>query len=90
MIAISDKTGLLQRVDHALDDVRPHLAVDGGNVEVVEITDQNIVRIRWTGACEHCSMSIMTLRAGIEQALIGKIPEVAGVEAVNGWEEPLA
>ncbi len=86
MIAIQDKNNLLQRVDLALDDVRPHLAVDGGNVEVVEITEQNIVRIRWTGACEHCSMSIMTLRAGIEQALIGKIPEVAGVEAVNGWE----
>lgn len=86
MIAIQDKNNLLQRVDLALDDVRPHLAVDGGNVEVVEITEHNIVRIRWTGACEHCSMSIMTLRAGIEQALIGKIPEVAGVEAVNGWE----
>ncbi len=88
MIDTKEKNDLLHRVDIALDDVRPHLAVDGGNVEVVEITDQNIVRIRWTGACEHCSMSIMTLRAGIEQALIGKIPEVTGVEAVNGWEEP--
>ncbi|HRF40564.1 MAG TPA: NifU family protein, partial [Saprospiraceae bacterium] len=57
---------LMQRIDLALDDVRPHLAVDGGNVELVEITEDNIVRIKWTGACEHCSMSIMTLRAGIE------------------------
>lgn len=80
---------LMQRIDHALDDVRPHLAVDGGNVELVEITQDNIVRIKWTGACEHCSMSLMTLRAGIEQALIGKVPEVAGVEAVNGWNAPV-
>lgn len=80
---------LMQRIDLALDDVRPHLAVDGGNVELVEITQDNIVRIKWTGACEHCSMSLMTLRAGIEQALIGKVPEVAGVEAVNGWNAPV-
>ena len=85
MTATINKTELFQRIDHALDDVRPHLAVDGGNVELVEITEDNIVRIKWTGACEHCSMSIMTLRAGIEQALIGKVPEVVGVEAVNGW-----
>lgn len=84
--ATIDKNDLLHRVDLALNDVRPHLAVDGGNVEVVGITDHNVVLIKWTGACEHCSMSVMTLRAGIEQALIGKIPEVAGVEAVNGWE----
>lgn len=80
---------LMQRIDLELDDVRPHLAVDGGNVELVEITQDNIVRIKWTGACEHCSMSLMTLRAGIEQALIGKVPEVAGVEAVNGWNAPV-
>jgi Fe-S cluster biogenesis protein NfuA len=85
MTTTTKNTELLQRIDHALDDVRPHLAVDGGNVELIGITEDNIVRIKWTGACEHCSMSIMTLRAGIEQALIGKVPEVAGVEAVNGW-----
>jgi Fe-S cluster biogenesis protein NfuA len=75
---------LLQRVDAALDDVRPHLAVDGGDVELIDITADKIVRIKWKGACEHCSMSIMTLRAGIEQALMGKIPEIVGVEAING------
>lgn len=84
MTTPADKAALLQRVDQALNDVRPHLAVDGGNVEVVDITDTLTVRIRWTGACEHCSMSIMTLRAGIEQTLLSKIPELTGVEAVNG------
>jgi Fe-S cluster biogenesis protein NfuA len=80
----TEKEALLKRIDTVLDDVRPHLAVDGGDVEVVDITEDQVVKIRWKGACEHCSMSIMTLRAGIEQALVGKIPQIKGVEAVNG------
>lgn len=81
-----EKQDLIQQVDKALDDVRPHLAVDGGNVEVVDITDDKIVKIKWLGACEGCSMTTMTMRAGIEQAIIGRIPEITSVEAVNGVE----
>lgn len=80
----TDKQELLARVDEALNDVRPHLKVDGGNVEVVDITDSHVVKIKWLGTCESCSMSMMTMKAGIEQTLRGKIPEVSGVEAVNG------
>ncbi len=80
------KKELMQRVDKALDDVRPHLAVDGGNVELVDVTDEMIVKIKWLGACEGCSMTTMTMRAGIEQAIIGKMPEITGVEAINGVE----
>lgn len=80
----SEKQELLRRVDNALNDVRPHLAVDGGNVEVVDVTDANIVKIKWLGTCEGCSMSAMTMRAGIEQAIRGKVPQIEGVEAVNG------
>lgn len=80
----SEKQELLRRVDNALNDVRPHLEVDGGNVEVVDITDANIVQIKWLGTCEGCSMSAMTMRAGIEQAIRGKVPQVEGVVAVNG------
>jgi Fe-S cluster biogenesis protein NfuA len=80
----TDKQELLARVDEALNDVRPHLKVDGGNVEVVDITDGHVVKIKWLGTCESCSMSMMTMKAGIEQTLRGKIPEVSGVEAVNG------
>lgn len=80
----SEKKELLERVDAALDDVRPHLAVDGGDVEVVDITDDHIVQIKWLGTCRDCSMSAMTMKAGVEQALKGRIPEVAGVEAING------
>ena len=79
-----EKEDLLQRIDTALNEVRPHLAVDGGNVEVVDVTEDNIVKIKWLGNCEGCSMSAMTMRAGIEQTLKSKIPEVSGVEAING------
>jgi len=82
----ANREALLLKIDAALDDVRPHLAVDGGNVELVGITDDNIVQIRWIGACEGCSMSTMTMRAGIEQSIRSKIPNIAGVEAVNGVE----
>jgi Fe-S cluster biogenesis protein NfuA len=77
---------LFKRVDTALDIVRPHLAVDGGNVEIVEITDANILKIRWLGACEGCNMSWMTMRAGIEQTIKTQVPEIVGVEAVNGLQ----
>ena len=79
-----DKEDLLKRVDTALDDIRPHLKVDGGNVEVVDVTDDMILQIKWIGNCQSCSMSAMTMRAGIEQTVKGQVPEIVGVEAVNG------
>ncbi|MEY4106097.1 MAG: hypothetical protein RL181_439 [Bacteroidota bacterium] len=80
----SDKQNLLERVDSALDDIRPHLAVDGGDVELVDITEDNWVQIKWLGNCESCNMSMMTMRAGIEQTIRLKVPEISGVVAVNG------
>ncbi|MDX1939459.1 MAG: NifU family protein [Saprospiraceae bacterium] len=85
-MSLTEKEILLQRIDTALDDVRPHLAVDGGNVEVVDVTDTKVVKIKWLGACEGCSMTSMTMRAGIEQAIISRLPEITGVMAVNGVE----
>lgn len=79
-----DKQHFLEKIEIALQTVRPHLHVDGGDVEVVELTDDMHVKIRWTGMCESCSMSAMTLRAGIQAAIKGQIPEIVGVEAVNG------
>ena len=80
----SDKQNLLERVDSALDDIRPHLAVDGGDGELVDITEDNWVQIKWLGNCESCNMSMMTMRAGIEQTIRIKVPEISGVVAVNG------
>jgi len=85
-MSIQEKEQLLERIDTALDDVRPHLRVDGGNVEVIDVTDEHIVKIKWLGNCEGCQMSSMTMRAGIEETLRNRVPEVQGVEAVNGVE----
>lgn len=76
---------IFKRVDAALDEIRPHLAVDGGNIELIEVSDDFVVKVRWTGNCEFCSMSAMTMKAGVEQAIMSRIPEVKGIEAVNGF-----
>jgi Fe-S cluster biogenesis protein NfuA len=82
---IANPTDIFSRVNIALDEIRPHLAVDGGNIELVEVTDDLIVRIKWLGNCEHCSFSGMTMRAGVEQAIKSRLPEIKSVEAVNGF-----
>jgi Fe-S cluster biogenesis protein NfuA len=74
---------LLQRVENALDTIRPYLEADGGNVSIEEITPDNIVRLRLLGSCGSCPMSIMTLKAGIEQAIKRAVPEIEAVEAIN-------
>lgn len=81
---MTDKQQLLERIETALSAVRPHLRVDGGDVELVDVTEDMHVKIRWMGMCQSCSMSAMTLRAGIQEAIRGQIPEIVGVEAVNG------
>ena len=83
-MSITEKEVLLERVEEALNDVRPHLKVDGGNVEVIEITDDFHVKIKWLGACQSCSMSAMTMKAGIEQTIKRQVPEITGVVAING------
>lgn len=75
---------IISRVHLALEDIRPHLAVDGGDIEVVEVTDDLVVKIKWVGNCEHCTMSSMTMKAGVEQAIKSKVPEIRAVVAVNG------
>lgn len=74
---------LLQRVENALDSIRPYLETDGGNVSIEEITPDNIVRLRLLGSCGSCPMSIMTLKAGIEEAIKSSVPEIEGIEAIN-------
>ncbi len=78
-----DKQILLQKIDLALDDIRPHLAVDGGNIAVVDVSEDMIVQVKWMGNCDGCSMTAMTMRAGIEQTIKGKMPNIQGVVAVN-------
>ena len=72
--------------DHVLsvlDSVRPYLKEDEGDVELFNITEDGIVEVKLLGACYDCPMSQMTLRAGIERALIKEIPSIKRVEAIN-------
>lgn len=80
---MSEKEDLLARVEAALDTIRPYLIADKGNVSILEITEENILKIKLLGSCESCPMSIMTLKAGIEQAVKKAVPEIVAVEAIN-------
>jgi Fe-S cluster biogenesis protein NfuA len=71
-----------ERVEKALDKVRPMLVADGGNVELVEVTDDGIVKLKLTGSCGCCPMSSMTLKMGIERILKQEVPEVKEVIAL--------
>jgi Fe-S cluster biogenesis protein NfuA len=72
-----------EKVLKALDTIRPYLQADGGDVELVKVTEAGIVEVKLTGACGNCPMSQMTLRAGVERALIREVPGIRRVEAVN-------
>lgn len=74
---------LKQRVEEALDTLRPYLQADGGNVSIDEITADNVVKLRLLGSCASCAMSIMTFKAGLEQAIKKAVPEIKAVEAIN-------
>ncbi|MDP1746065.1 MAG: NifU family protein [Bacteroidota bacterium] len=74
---------LTAKVEGALEQMRPYLQADGGDVSLIEITADKIVKLELLGACKSCSMSVMTLKAGIEEAIKRAAPEIRGVEAVN-------
>ena len=74
---------LVDQVEAALDTIRPYLEADGGNVSVEEITADNVVKLKLLGSCGSCPMSIMTLKAGIEQAIKKAVPEITAIEAIN-------
>ena len=78
-----NKQELTEKVLGALEQLRPFLMEDGGDIELVEITDDAFVRVRLLGACSDCSMSMMTLKAGVEEAIKKVAPEVQAVEAIN-------
>jgi Fe-S cluster biogenesis protein NfuA len=80
---ILNKVELTEKINSSLDQLRPFLHADGGDMELVEITDDGIVRVRLMGACSDCSMSLMTLKAGLEEAVKKIAPEIKSVEAVN-------
>lgn len=74
--------GILEKVEAALDSIRPYLEADGGNVRVLDIND-GLLRLELLGACGNCPMSTMTLKAGVEEAVKKSVPEITSVEAIN-------
>jgi Fe-S cluster biogenesis protein NfuA len=74
---------LMSRIEMSLDTMRPYLINDGGNVEVVELTEDNVLKVKLVGTCSNCPQSYMTMKAGIEDAVKRSVPEVESVIAVN-------
>jgi Fe-S cluster biogenesis protein NfuA len=67
---------IIENIQAAIQSIRPYLMTDGGDVELVEVTSDLIVKVRLTGACDGCPFSMQTLSAGIEQAIRKKVPEI--------------
>ncbi len=81
----NSKEDILNKINLALDSIRPFLNDDGGDIELIEYTDQ-VVKVKFLGACKSCSMSPMTLKGGVEEAIKKVLPEIKEVITV---EEPL-
>ena len=74
---------LTRKIEASLDSIRPYLEADGGNVRVLEITPEFIVRLEFVGACGNCRMSTMTFKAGVEAAIKRDVPEIKAIEVIN-------
>lgn len=74
---------MLERVQKVLEEVRPFLQRDGGDVELVDVTPENVVNVRLRGACGTCPSALMTLKGGIEKLMKERIPEIVAVENVS-------
>lgn len=83
MVEEVNKTLLLKKVEQSLNNVRPYLNADGGDIEVVELTDEMTLRVKLMGACESCSLSYMTMKSGVEQNIKKDIPQIRKIEAIN-------
>ncbi|MGM0613711.1 MAG: NifU family protein [Bacteroidota bacterium] len=78
-----ERQELEKKVKNVIEQIRPYLEADGGNIEFVSLTEDNVVNVELQGACATCPMSVMTLKQGVEQAMIKALPEIKSVEAVN-------
>lgn len=74
---------MIDRINSALNKIRPYLEADGGDISLEEITDDMVVKVRLHGACQDCPFSYQTLKAGVEQALRKEVPEIKELVAVE-------
>ena len=80
---MKNKEDTIHKINQAIEQLRPFLNADGGDMEFVELTKDSVVKVKLLGACSDCSMSHMTMRAGLEEALKIAAPEVVSVEAID-------
>jgi len=83
MTATDTKNELKERIERALDSMRPYLEADGGNVKVLDVSDDGVARLELLGSCGTCPMSAMTFKGGLEETILRAVPEIKKVEAVN-------
>ena len=76
-------TKIIDKIQDALAQLRPFLEADGGDIQLVEISDNFVVKVKLLGACSSCSMSMMTLKSGVEEAVKRAVPEIHAVEAID-------
>ena len=74
---------IIDRVESAIDEIRPYLLADGGDIKVVSIDNKNIVNLELLGSCEKCPMSSMTLKNGVEESIKKYVPEINVINAIN-------
>lgn len=83
MVSVHPNEELVNKIERALDQIRPYMEADGGNIKLLQITDDLVVQLELLGACGSCPMSAMTMKAGVEQSIMRAVPEVKAVEAIN-------
>lgn len=81
---VKKKKDIIAKINQALDEIRPFLKDDGGDIELIELTDDFVVKVKFLGACQSCSMSSMTLKGGVEETIKRRIPEVVEVIMMEG------
>ncbi len=74
---------IINRIEASLDNIRPYLEADGGNIRVLEVTEDKTLRLEFMGNCGSCPMSTMTFKAGVEEAVRRLVPEVRNIEVIN-------
>ena len=74
---------IISRIESSLDSIRPYLEADGGNIKVLEITEDKTLRLEFVGNCGSCPMSTMTFKAGAEEAIKRLVPEIKNIEVIN-------
>lgn len=79
-----NKADILARVEQALTTLRPHLEIDGGDIEIVELTDDMVLKFKWLGNCETCNINSMTLVGGVQHTIRSFVPEIKEIVPING------